>query len=269
MISESLNKSHHSKGEHGYGGIWGGHNASFLYNILAHHKSRNPRLQGNRLPSDNELAEIRNNVIYNWGIKCIYAGEGGKYDIVGNYFKPGAATRKAQRKKFLEVWTPDSQFYIRNNYFYGEEEITANNSLGVTTNKEMDINLLDGVFVENSFFPEQKVNDNSQELHTNILQNAGASYKRDAVDNRIAHEIATSTVSAGGIYGEMMGLIDSQEAVGGYPELKSSFPLQDSDNDGMPDEWEIKNGLNPNLDDSALYTLNKEYTNIEVYINIL
>jgi hypothetical protein len=55
-----------------------------------------------------------------------------------------------------------------------------------------------------------------------------------------------------------------------WPYLRSLPAPKDSDNDGMPDEWERKNGLNPNdANDAAAYKLNKFYTNIEVYINSL
>lgn len=44
--------------------------------------------------------------------------------------------------------------------------------------------------------------------------------------------------------------------------------MVDSDNDGMPDAWETKYGLNPNDPSDAVKDCNGDgYTNIEKYIN--
>ena len=107
FITESLNNAGHSKGAHGYGGLWGGKNASFHHNLLAHHNSRNPRFNGWKRsglsynnPMDEERLDFRNNVIYNWGDNSSYGGEtDGKYNIVANYFKYGPATKSTIKSK--------------------------------------------------------------------------------------------------------------------------------------------------------------------------
>ena len=65
-------------------------------------------------------------------------------------------------------------------------------------------------------------------------------------------------------------MIDQPKDVGGWPEYKTTTAPADTDGDGMPDEWEKKNGLNPNDPaDGTGYGLSKEYTNLEVYMNSL
>ena len=82
LLTESLRKSAHGKGDHGYGGIWGGKNASFHHNLLANHDSRNARIDhpgvyGSYLSTHRGNVDYRNNVIYNWGSNTTYGGEDG------------------------------------------------------------------------------------------------------------------------------------------------------------------------------------------------
>ena len=66
-------------------------------------------------------------------------------------------------------------------------------------------------------------------------------------------------------------MIDQPKDVGGWPEYKTTAAPADTDGDGMPNEWEKKNGLNPNdASDGITTTLSEDgYTNLEVYLNSL
>lgn len=137
IISESLRNSVHGKGSHGYGGIWGGKNASFHHNLLAHHDSRNPRLGETKgsVFALTDLVDLRNNVIYNWKGNSCYGGEGMNANIVNCYYKPGPATTKKERiisiDKLLEpgyaisdIW---GKFYIDGNVMTGSTRATNDN----------------------------------------------------------------------------------------------------------------------------------------------
>ncbi len=63
---------------------------------------------------------------------------------------------------------------------------------------------------------------------------------------------------------------DSQDEVGGWPSLNSFPALADRDKDGMADEWETANGLNPNdAEDRNQDRDSDGFTNLEEYINSL
>ena len=110
-----------------------------------------------------------------------------------------------------------------------------------------------------------------------VMSYCGASLYRDDVDSRYMEEARTGTATYKGSVTNEDGLIDIVADVNGYTE--DNFPSEtrpegfDTDQDGMPDEWETANGLDPNNpDDANLYTLDTEkgwYTNIEVYLNSL
>ncbi|TNF43462.1 MAG: pectate lyase [Bacteroidetes bacterium] len=284
IISESLFKSEHHKGEHGYGGIWGGLNASFHHNLLSDHTSRNPRFCGSRYSGkpENEKTDFRNNVIYNWGFNSVYGGEEGSYNMVNNYYKPGPATKKAGRNRILDLTqmffntniNPDTLgagwFYIDGNIVEGNPEISANNWEGGVQGKGVDEMAIEKSKLKTPvpFFPVKT--DHAETAFNKILQYGGASFYRDEVDARIIQETKTGDEKFGNSFeGGKNGIIDSQNDVGGWPDLKSEKPKADTDNDGMPDEWELNNKLDPKTADNNKTNLDKNYTNIEVYLNSL
>ena len=77
--------------------------------------------------------------------------------------------------------------------------------------------------------------ESAQEAYLTVLDDAGCSLPaRDAVDRRIIKEVRNGTASHGS-----NGIIDTPEDVGGWPELSGGTAPVDTDNDGMPDAWEL------------------------------
>ncbi len=134
----------------------------------------------------------------------------------------------------------------------------------------------------------------AQTAYDKVLDYCGASIYRDAVDARYMEEARTGTVTFHGKepYVDKTGkkyptsntegildFINDPDGVenpntASFPELKSISRPEgfDTDRDGMPDEWELANGLNPDsADDANEYTVDSKgvYTNVEVYINQL
>lgn len=262
IISESLNQSVHSKGEHGYGGIWGGRGATFHHNLLASHTSRLPRFSGSASTpnSPEELVDFTNNLIYNWKDNSSYGGEKGRYNVINNYYKPGPAT-KAKKIWMINPWQPYGEFYLEGNVVHGNEKISLNNLVGMKSNHP------DSLYDGTPFSVVQIETQSAADALEEILLHGGASFRRDEVDRRVVEEVRKGT-STQGVNKD--GIIDSQTEVGGWPVLKSTTPLLDSDRDGIPDEWEKRKGLNPNdKNDGNMQSLQRRYDNIEVYLNSL
>ncbi|NDV77981.1 polysaccharide lyase family 1 protein [Dysgonomonas sp. 511] len=275
IISESLRTSVHQKGSHGYGAIWGGRKASYHHNLLAHHDSRNPRMCGSRYSdrADEELVDFRNNVIYNWGRNSGYAGEGGRYNFINNYYKPTESSSNKSRifapnaddgknKQAAGVW---GKFHLSGNFFPENAKVTKNNILGLQPNSS-DKNVYDLI----SFMPFETpyvTTDSAEEAYKKVLAKAGASHKRDKTDCRVINEVKKGLTPkrASANAGTRPGMLDSQNDVGGW-ETYSFNPENvpaDSDIDGIPDGWLEKHHPGKKATD-----LNKEgYTYLEVYLN--
>lgn len=285
IVSESLDQSVHSKGNHGYGGIWGGKNATFHHNLISDHSSRNPRFHGSRYNNnpDSEQVDFRNNVIYNWGHNSIYGGEEGNYNIVNNYFKSGPATGENVRYRILDLtqsfFDPRhntdtlgaGKFYIEGNVMEGFPEVTKDNWGKGIQGKGVNEKTKSFSKLNRPVPYAQIKTESAQDAFKSVLHSAGASLRRDAVDKRIVDETRAGQEQYGASFsGGKNGIIDSPADVGGWPKLKQGKVPVDSDKDGIPDYWEKANDLDPNDSaDGSTYTLDKCYTNLEVYLNSL
>ena len=304
ILSESLYTSVDPKGDHGYGGIWGGQGATFHHNLLAHHSSRNPRFCGSRYTGDslNEIVDMRNNVIYNWGnINSSYGGEGGNYNMINNYYKSGPATRGSHtvsstsnlRNRICNYTSyfctkdafiyPDTvyggKFYLSGNYVDGFPDVTSDNwTKGMQPDSYWNVKALMARNKLTSPLTVAPVNTQSAvDAYSSVLENVGANLpKRDTVDRRIIRETQTGTATYEGKgyaaitsvgVSHPSGIIDSQNDVGAWPVLNSATPPIDTDADGMPDDWELLHGLNPKnaVDRNTLDSAG--YTMLENYLN--
>lgn len=345
-VAEGLANPGHTKGAHSYGGIWGGKNASFHHNFIAHVQNRAPRFNGARYSWDGydktaysstvdaERVDFRNCLMYNWGTgSACYGGPGGGYiNIVNNYYKAGPGTKNKTTvtqvtvategnadKKHPELYGYSSRYYIDGNYvtaasspenydwkgvkydsgllskngeryikdasrFFGEKvEYTDVNGVNCVRLK-LDTQTDPGVVTTHS----------ATAVYDRILENCGASLYRDAADARYMEETRTGTTTYKGdvpytnkngvtfATSNTPGILDFINDPDGIENPKTaSFPSLpsnsrpagfDSDNDGMPDAWELANGLNPNdASDAHLYTVDSKgkYDNVEVYLNSL
>ncbi|MEJ8842897.1 pectate lyase [Lacibacter sp. H375] len=278
IVSEGLYEAGHQKGHRSYGGVWGGQYASYHHNLLAHLNSRAVRFNGARAHDTVALIDYRNNVIYNWGnANAAYGGEvniaGGvsQVNIVNNYYKPGPAT--AAELKFVnasyqkEVSKGTGQWFVDGNIMEGDKALTKKNKNGVDLQAQ---GYPSGAISEKAFPVSVALPvETAKESYEKVLKYAGAIFpKRDATDERVLNETRTGTATGKGVFGKP-GIIDSPFAVGGWAEYKSASAPIDTDNDGMPDAWETKKGLNPNDANDCNKVDASGYTMLEIYLNEL
>jgi pectate lyase len=279
IISEPLNYSYHFETgdkdyeHHGYGGIWGGLHLSAHHNLFAHCNNRLPRFNGIR-HTPTEFVDYRNNVLYNWGGNNIYAGEGGNYNIINNYYKYGPNTSKSVKFRICNPGKNETigfgKWYVDGNYVQEAKEVTDNNLLGVHmgnggTEADKKNTVIDKPH-EAEAIPVQSATD----AYEAVLKFVGASYRRDTLDERIINNVKNRTGGFIDVQGGFPHGTEYELTINAWPALKSLPAQTDTDKDGIPDDWEKKNGLNAvDGTDAAQLKLHKYYTNIEIYLNDL
>ncbi|MDR0989285.1 MAG: pectate lyase [Prevotellaceae bacterium] len=267
LLSESLTNSVHGKGAHGYGGIWGGQGASYHHNMMAHHTSRTPRMDGSRSKGwyQTELVDMRNCVFYNWGPgNSGYAAEGGNYNFVNNYYKPGPSTA-TKTSLVNRIFSPNADdgkqqnpygiwgtFYVAGNLFDDSSsaltqahrnlcaQTNNDNWIGIqpnTGNAPLPNNSKENIKSTTEFAVAPVGTHTAEQAYEKVLSFVGASLKRDAIDQRIMRETREGGFTYTGSNGSKYGIIDTQSDVGGYPLYNTETKPADRDNDGIPDAW--------------------------------
>ncbi|RGN50856.1 MULTISPECIES: polysaccharide lyase [unclassified Bacteroides] len=285
IFSEALDTYNHA-----FGATIGGHNSMFCRNLFASNISRNCSV------GMNGGFNFVNNVIYNWWNRSVDGGDNtSSFNIINNYYKPGPIT-PLDKPVSYRILKPEAgrdkskplsfgKAYVHGNIVHGNSKVTKNNwDGGIQVFDEAHAGEhMKNIKVDQPFdMPDVTIMD-TKKAYDFVLSNVGATFpKRDAVDTRVIKTVRTGKA----IYVEdapefvspyvkrrlpvdsyKQGIITDIRQVGGFPEYKGE-PYLDSDNDGMPDEWELKNGLNPNDPSDAVKDCNGDgYTNIEKYIN--
>lgn len=273
---------------HAFGSTLGGENCTFIRSLWANNAGRNPSVGWNG------VFNFVNNVVYNWVHRSIDGGDyRAQYNIINNYFKPGPATPKTPIA--YRILKPESgrsklktkvygRAYVNGNVVEGYPAVTKDNwNGGVQIEDEKDAGEYKDYIKWPKPLPMPVVTVlKAEEAKVYVLANAGATLpKRDAVDVRIVKQVTTGKVEVPDnvvapttqfkhrrmpLDSYKQGIITDISQVGGYPEYKGT-PYKDSDNDGMPDVYEIKSKLNPNDAADAAKITATGYSNIEVYLN--
>ena len=303
LVAQSLVNSGHSKGAHGYGGNWGGSGASFHHNLIAHHGSRTPRLGPRPTTQLDERMDMRNNVIYNFGGNGCYGGEGMTVNIVNNYYKPGPGSptdKKGYRIAGIGIRTNEyvekypayapalhlwGKYFVTGNYNTKYSSVNNDNwTYGIIN--QIDANGCDGTFTaetKDSIKLAEPMDfvatttHSADDAYDRVLDYAGASLSRDSFDELMVSDARNGTAPYTG-KGLSKGFVNSQDDNrpadaaddwSAWPTLNSTAAPVDTDGDGIPDEWEKSNGLDPS-DPSDGKTIGTDgYSNLENYLNSL
>ncbi|MCY1722327.1 pectinesterase family protein [Prolixibacteraceae bacterium Z1-6] len=286
LVHEGLYDAGHGKGQRGYGSQWGGQTCTYHHNLLANNYNRTPRFNGARSNDINVLSDYVNNVNYNWGKEnsayggdLDHSGQSHHCNMINNYYKPGPARPGTKSSYFVQssfhseqTTSKIAKWYMSGNYMEGVANADKNedNTIGLDAHyyEDKGIDKSELIATEPFEVPYDLKIETAQEAYESVLSGVGA-FPRDTVGRRIIYEVTNGVATYGGSLGEGLGIIDKPSDVGGYPEYNTYDTITDADNDGMDDEWETTNGLDPTDPDDRNKKTQSGYTCLEVYLNSL
>jgi len=256
-----------------------------------------------------ENVDFRNCVVYNCGNGCYGGPGGGQVNIVNNYYKtgPAGATNRVTQVSQADSGNGgnDNTFYsMTSRYFISGNQVNSNVNYdwkGVIYDNSVPSKGGEHYTPDpNHYYGETAVYEKvggrdcvkikldepapagevtthtAATAYDKVLAYAGASLHRDEVDQRYVTETTNGTATYSGSVTKTKGRIDIVADCKGYTEANfptgAREPGLDTDGDGIPNDWETANGLDPNnASDGLTYTLDPKgwYTNLEVYANSL
>lgn len=292
ILAEGLSHSYHYDLDEwsevrSYAASIGGDIGSYHHNLLINNAARCWNMAGGVADNDIEYGgnlDIRNNVVYNWYDEAT-TGNANKVNFVGNYHKMGPASVS----KNIFAINEDVLIYsdIQEAYLSGNKLVdTENNVLldplnddpwkyATATDIFNKIVNPDASKSSTAFYESYITEHTADEAYESVSSDVGAVVPSlDYIDKRYINEVSSGTYTYAGSKYNLAGIIDSQDDAEGYPDMESFKGAEaptDSDHDGMPDEWEILHGLDPNnyYDACQIYLSDEGYTNIELYVNEL
>lgn len=222
-----------------------------IYNCLwIDNQSRNPKAKAKM--------EFVNNVVYNWGKTGFVGGHSGSdhyQDIINNYFIAGPNSNESFAGQFAAT---DHVFEQGNKVDLNKNGLLDGESVSAAAFAAMNCTL---IHQPSTFIQDEGKILTADEAYQSVLNEAGCSLKRDEIDQRLIHYLAS--------LGKEGEIFKTEAAVGGQKALPKGHPKKDKDQDGIADKWEKKHGLNPKNPKDALEINNNGYSHLEEYINSL
>lgn len=223
---------------------------SIFRTLYADNYMRNPKVKG--------VNDYINNVVYNWGSGGGYIPAGDSAgdshaNLINNVFIAGPETGVGRSP--FSTGNTNYRLYHAGNL----EDLNLDGGfdpVAVGSSRFSTLQLVGTRFA----YPAPTTELDARSALAWVLDHAGASHRRDRVDDYVVAEVRT--------YGTRGAFIFREAEMGGIGTVAAGIKAPDSDNDGMPDWWEVAAGTQPSLADATVLGADG-YLAIERYINAL